>query len=76
MKMSIEVEGEIKEWGNSFGIRLRKDVVESNNLKGKVKVLIIDENKSKKILNKLFGIASEWKKPTEEIMDEIDEGWD
>lgn len=73
--MSIEIEGEIKEWGNSFGIRLKKDVVESNNLKGKVKMLIIDEKQSRKSLNKLFGSAKEWTKPTEQIMDEIDEGW-
>jgi hypothetical protein len=73
--MSIEVEGEIKEWGNSFGIRLRKDVVVNNGLKGVVKVLIIDEKKSKASLNKLFGAAKDWKKPTPKIMEEIDEGW-
>ncbi|MBN2367943.1 hypothetical protein JXC34_02915, partial [Candidatus Woesearchaeota archaeon] len=65
----------IKEWGNSFGIRLRKDVVESNNLKGKVKMLIIDEKQSMKSLNKIFGKGKEWNKPTEKIMEEIDEGW-
>jgi hypothetical protein len=73
--MSIEVEGEIKEWGNSFGIRLRKDVVEKNKISGKVRLLILDEKKSAKSLSRLFGTAKTWNKPTEQIMKEIDEGY-
>jgi antitoxin component of MazEF toxin-antitoxin module len=73
--MSIEIEGEIKEWGNSFGIRLRKDVVTENKINGKVKLLIIDEKKSKLALSKLFGMAKDWKKPTQEIMSDIDKGY-
>ena len=72
--MSIEIEGEIKEWGNSFGIRLKKETVEKNELSGKVRLLLIDEKKSAKSISKIFGIGKEWAKPTDKIMDEIDEG--
>ncbi|AJF61404.1 TPA: hypothetical protein HA239_04490 [Candidatus Woesearchaeota archaeon] len=73
--MSVEIEGEVKRWGNSFGIRLRKETVERNNLKGRVKMIIIDEKQSRKSLERLFGSGKGWNKSTQEIMDDIDEGW-
>lgn len=69
----VEFEAQIKKWGNSLAVILPKD-----RFKGKFKVgkkirLISIEDVN---LSKEFGsLKNILKKPTEQIMKEIDEGW-
>ena len=71
-----EFEAKPKKWGNSLGITIPKDIVEKEGIKeGKnVKVFVIVEKKS--TLKEMFGSLKGWKKPTQKIMKEIDEGYD
>ena len=64
-----------KPWGNSLGVTIPKDIIkkEQINKHTKVKFLVICSEK-KKIKN-LFGTLR-LKKPTQQAMDEIDEGYD
>lgn len=71
----IELEGEIKKWGNSGGLRLRKDEIQRNKLRfnQKVRVIVIPETSVK--AKDLVG-TMRIKKSTEEIMREIDRDLD
>ncbi|MBI2671032.1 hypothetical protein HYX18_03585 [Candidatus Woesearchaeota archaeon] len=71
----IETKGQIKKWGNSIGIRIKKDILENSGigLNSNVKVILIPEKAIK--VKDIFGILK-IKKPTQEIMREIDEELD
>lgn len=65
-----------KQWGNSIGVTIPKDIVkkEKISVKDKAKFIVIGTNDMKQ-LKKSFGTL-ELKKPTQRIMDEIDEVYD
>ncbi|MBI4044742.1 MAG: hypothetical protein HY392_03465 [Candidatus Diapherotrites archaeon] len=71
----IEVEGELKKWGNSVGVVLPKKTLEKEHLRAgqKVRLLI---SKKENALKKSFGIAK-FSRSTKEILGEVDkEAWD
>ncbi|MBU2639516.1 MAG: AbrB/MazE/SpoVT family DNA-binding domain-containing protein [Nanoarchaeota archaeon] len=70
----IEINTKIKKWGNSLATVIPKDIAEKANLKvGRNIKLLIPLKKAN--LEKRFGRLKNWKKSTEQIMREIDEGW-
>ena len=71
----IELEGEIKKWGNSVGLRLRKSELRKNNMRlnQKVRALIIPVKRVKE--KDLMG-ALKSKRSTAEVMKEIDKELD
>ncbi len=73
-----KINTKIKKWGNSFGVILPKNIVDSENLKEGLEVnIIIQPNNTMTVadlmkfseINKL----KNWKKLTDQIMREIDE---
>ena len=80
-----KISTKIKKWRNSFGVILPKNIVDSENLKEGLEVNIIVQPNNFMIVGdlmkfskentsaKTFGILSNWKKPTDQIMREIDE---
>ena len=75
MVKMIETEGQIKKWGNSIGIRMKKNILENTEigLNSNVKVILIPEKAVR--VKDIFGLL-EIKKPTKKIMQEIDEELD
>ena len=65
-----------KQWGNSLGITIPKSIVkkEKISVKDKARFIVIGQTDMKQ-LKKSFGTL-ELKKPTQKIMDEIDEAYD
>ncbi|HII30341.1 hypothetical protein COT48_03210 [Candidatus Woesearchaeota archaeon CG08_land_8_20_14_0_20_47_9] len=65
-----------KQWGNSLGVTIPRGIVRKAGLSPKRKVrFIVISNKGMKELRKAFGTLKT-EKPTQRIMDEIDEGYD
>jgi antitoxin component of MazEF toxin-antitoxin module len=64
-----------KEWGNSIGITIPREVVEKENISTKTKVRFIAIGSEMRLLKKEFG-SLKLKKPTQKAMDEIDKGYD
>lgn len=64
-----------KQWGNSLGITIPKEIIKEERIiqKKKVKFLVIGTEMRK--LKEAFGTLK-LKKPTQKVMDEIDEGYD
>ncbi len=71
----IETKGQVKKWGNSVGIRLKKNLLQDAgiDLNTNVKVIIIPEKAVK--VKDIFGLL-EIKIPTKKIMQEIDKELD
>ena len=69
----IEVEAEIKKWGNSFAIRLPIETIEKAHLHQDEKVKVFIEKKGD--LSFLAGTVKT-KRSTKDILKDIDEGWD
>ncbi|MFH1276482.1 MAG: AbrB/MazE/SpoVT family DNA-binding domain-containing protein [Candidatus Woesearchaeota archaeon] len=65
-----------KQWGNSLGLTIPKEIVESEHInnKSKVTVFVVSEF-HKKRLKEAFGTLK-CSTPTQKIMEEIDEGYD
>ena len=63
-----------KQWGNSIGITIPSDIVKKEKIspKKKARFLVIG---NKNEIKKTFG-SLKINKPTQQIMDEIDEGYD
>lgn len=63
-----------KQWGNSLGITIPREIVQKKHIKPKKKlrVMIIDEGMER--IKKAFGTLR-LKMPTQKAMDEIDEGY-
>lgn len=70
-----EFEAKPKKWGSSIGITIPKEIVEAEGIQTsrKITVLVMGRTKGMK---EIFGSLRGWKKPTQKIMDEIDEGYD
>ena len=66
----LELEGQLKRWGNSYAFWVSKDRVRKSKMKinQKFKLLVIPE---RNILKETFGTLK-FKKPTEQMMKEID----
>jgi len=64
-----------KNWGNSIGVTIPKEIVKSERIKPKKKVKFMVLNTKENMLDGVFGTLKS-KKSTQAIMDEIDEGWD
>lgn len=68
----IELESVVRKWGkSSLALVIPKDIVEKEKLKPnqKLKAIIL---KNDNVLARTFGTLKNWKKPTEQIMREID----
>lgn len=64
-----------KKWGNSVGITIPSEIIKDENieLNRKIEVLVIGNRRKK--LKRMFGTLK-LKKPTQKVMEEIDEGYD
>ncbi|MBI1972589.1 hypothetical protein HYS50_01130 [Candidatus Woesearchaeota archaeon] len=69
-----EFEARPKKWGSSLGVIIPKEIVEEEKIttKKKIRFLIAPPMENVK---KSFGTLK-LKKPTQQLMDEIDEGYD
>ena len=72
----IEYETKLKAWGNSLGIIVPKSKVKEEHLKSEqtVKVIIVPHRSLK--VKDIYGKFKKWKRPTKEILDEIDREMD
>ncbi len=70
----MEIESKIRKWGNSFGVILPKQFLESEHLQEEdiVKVNIVSKKAN---ISKLRGLWK-FKRPIKEIMKDIKEGYD
>lgn len=64
-----------KQWGNSIGITIPKEIIEKENISVKRKSKFIAIGTEMDELRKAFGTLK-LKKSTQKVMDEIDEGYD
>jgi len=64
-----------KKWGNSLGITIPVEVVENEKIHPKKKITVLVIGSKRKKLKGIFGSLKR-KKPTQQMMDEIDEGYD
>ena len=68
--MSV-IETRVKRWGNSFGVVIPIEVVESENIKEDEDVRLIIVKKSSKVFKETFGIGKgKLKKSGQEFKDE------
>lgn len=72
----IECETKLKVWGNSVGIVIPKDKVNEEHLKANQKVRVIITPIKILRVKDIFGTLKNWKKPTKQIMKEIDKELD
>ena len=72
----MEIETLTRKWGNSIAVIIPSRIVEQEKLKENEKVIVRIEKKKKVKVKDVFGLLSDWKRPTEEILAEADKGWD
>ena len=68
----VEVQSVLRKWGkSSLAFVIPKEMVEQEKLKPdqKLRVILVNENNN---VAKTFGRLKNWKKPTEKIIQEID----
>ena len=77
MNPMVEIKTRLKEVGSSLGLVIPKDEVIKNNLKPNQKVKVIVELQVKGVkVRDIFGKMINIKKPTEQILKELDEELD
>lgn len=64
-----------KKWGNSLGITIPAGIIEQEHIQPKKKITVLVIGNQKKQLKQMFGTLK-LKKPTQQVMDEINEGYD
>ncbi len=64
-----------KKWGNSLGITIPADVAEEENIQPQKKITVLVIGNQQRQLKQMFGTLK-LKKPTQQVMDEINEGYD
>lgn len=64
-----------KKWGNSLGITIPAEIIEQEHIQPKKKITVLVVGSPKKQLKQMFGTLK-LKKPTQQVMDEINEGYD
>ena len=69
--MAQMIKGKLKKWGNSFGVVIPKEIVDSQKLKENEEVEILIIKKNRNILKESFGILK-FKKTTDQMMREMD----
>ena len=72
----IEYETRLKAWGNSVGIVIPKDKIEREHLKKNQMVRVIISPAKTVRVQDIFGKLKNWKKPTGQIMKEVDKALD
>ena len=64
-----------KKWGNSIGITIPTDIIEQAQISLQKKITVLVMGDQQKQLKTMFGTLK-LKRKTQEVMDEIDEGYD
>jgi len=64
-----------KQWGNSVGITIPKEIIEKEHISPRKKTKFLVVGSEMETLKKAFG-SLKLKKPTQKVMDEIDAGYD
>ena len=64
-----------KQWGNSLGITIPKEIAEKGRISTQKEIQVLILNQSSEKLKQAFGTLK-LKKPTQKAMDEIDERYD
>ena len=64
-----------KQWGNSIGITIPREVIEKEKISPKQRVKFLVVGTERDNLKKAFG-SLKLKKETQKVMDEIDAGYD
>jgi len=71
--MAIMVKGKLKKWGNSFGVIIPKEIVQSENLKENQEIEFMIVKNNRNILRESFGtLKRTGNKSTEQMMRELD----
>ncbi|MBS3101728.1 AbrB/MazE/SpoVT family DNA-binding domain-containing protein [Candidatus Woesearchaeota archaeon] len=69
----VEIQAKTRKWGSSIGVVLPKALVEEAGIKPNEKIVI--EIKKRPLAKDFFGLLKDWKRPTQEIKDEMRAGW-
>lgn len=69
--MATMIKGKLKKWGNSFGLIIPKDIVDSEGFKENQEIEIMLVKKNRNVLKETFGTLK-FKKTTEQMMRETD----
>ncbi|MEK6861068.1 MAG: hypothetical protein AABY07_03790 [Nanoarchaeota archaeon] len=64
-----------KQWGNSIGITIPKEIIERERITPKKRIRLLVVGTTMDGVRRSFG-SLKFKKSTQQIMDEIDEGYD
>lgn len=73
----IEMETKTKRWGNSLGVIIPRKLAEEAGLSEEEKVrVVIQKQKGVVKVKDIFGKLKGWKKPTSQIMKEVDKELD
>jgi len=64
-----------KQWGNSIGVTIPREIIEKEHITLKKRTRFLVIGTAMDGVRKSFG-SLRFKKPTQQIMDEIDEGYD
>ena len=64
-----------KQWGNSLGITIPREIVKREGITPNETIRVIIVGKGMEKVRKTFGTLT-FKKSTQQMMDEIDEGYD
>jgi len=64
-----------KQWGNSVGITIPREIIEKEKISPKKRTKFLVVGSEMETLKKAFG-SLKLKKPTQKVMDEIDAGYD
>ncbi len=72
----IEYETRLKAWGNSVGIVIPKDKIEREHLKKNQMVKVVISPAKMVRVQDIFGKLKNWKKPTGQIMREVNKELD
>ena len=69
----METKAIVKEWGNSLGIIIPKDIVRKESIKPNDEVVVSIIKKRK--LTKIFGSLKDWKIDSQKMKDELRKEW-
>lgn len=72
----LEYTTKLKAWGNSLGIVVPKEQAEKEKLKTEQEIKVIITPKKVLKVKNIFGTLKGWKKPTANIMKDIDKELD
>lgn len=69
----MEIKTIARRWGNSIAVIIPKELVDERGIKENQEIQI--EIKQPLLAKEVFGILRKWKRPTQEIKDEMKKGW-